>query len=122
MINTATPQDTFDHMIGSGALSYEWWHAVDVNGVKANGYDAEDDWSAVISADNGDGGEATVTINHAAVLKAARAVIAKPPRFASDALVRECRHLVFNADETDFDANSADELLQIMVLGEIVFG
>ena len=28
-MKTATPQDTFDHMIGSGALSYEWWHAVD---------------------------------------------------------------------------------------------
>lgn len=121
-MKTATPQDTFDHMIGSGALSYEWWHAVDVNGVKANGYDAEDDWSAVISADNGDGGEATATINHALVLKTARAIIKDHPQYASDALIRESRHLIFNADETDFDACSADEFLQIMVLGEIVFG
>jgi hypothetical protein len=44
------------------------------------------------------------------------------PEYASDALVRECRNLIFAADEIDFDANSADELLQVIVLGEIVFG
>ena len=122
MIKTASYQDTFDHMLGAGALGYEWWHAVDTTGVEPNGYDATPEWSAKITADNGDGGEVTTTINHKAVLKAARQVMASPPKYASDALVRECRHLIFDADETDFDACSADELLQFMVLGEIVFG
>jgi hypothetical protein len=36
--------------------------------------------------------------------------------------VRECRNLIFDADEVDFDADSADQLLQVAVLGEIVFG
>ena len=55
-------------------------------------------------------------------MTAARAVLAEPPRFASAGLVRECSHLLFNNDETDFDAPLADELLQFMLLGEIVYG
>lgn len=121
-MKTATYQDTFDHMLGSGALSYSWWHAVDVNGIEPNGYDATPEWSAVITADNGDGGEVTKTINHATVLKAARQVMVKLPQYGSSALEREVRNLIFDADETDFDACSADELLQVMVIGEIVFG
>lgn len=121
-INTATPQDTFDHMIGSGAFSWEWWQNVKVTGTQPDGGDATDDWEAEITADDGNDGTVTVTIGHRDVMKAARAVLAQPPRYASTLLARECGHLVFNADETDFDAPLADELLQFMVLGEIVFG
>jgi hypothetical protein len=115
-MNTATPQDTQDHILGSGALGYEWWHAVTETGMDTP------DWSAVITADDGDDGEAIATVNHSAVMKAARAIMKDKPKYASDALVRECRNLVFDADNADFDANSADELLQFIVLGEIVFG
>ena len=101
---------------------YSWWLNVDITRLKPNGYDVVPEWSAEITAANGDGGEVTVTINHAQVLKTARAIIKDHPQYASDALIRESRHLIFNADETDFDAVSADEFLQVMVLGEIVFG
>lgn len=121
-MNTATPQDTFDHMLGSGAFGWDWWLKVETTGIKANGYDAEDNWTATITAEDGDGGQVTKTIDHKAVLAAARAVLANPPRHASTLLTRECSHLLFNNDETDFDAPLADELLQFMVLGEIVFG
>jgi hypothetical protein len=55
-------------------------------------------------------------------MKAAREVMAELPRFASRTMQGECANLVFNADSTDFDAGTSDELLQYMVLGEIVFG
>lgn len=121
-MKTATPQDTFDHMLGSGATMYSWWLNVEITGLKPNGYDVVNDWAANITAEDGDENEVTVTINHALVLKTARAIIKDHPQYASDALIRESRHLVFDADETDFDACSADEFLQVMVLGEIVFG
>jgi hypothetical protein len=123
-MNTASPQDTFDHMIGSGAFScgWDWWLKVSVTGTEPNGYDATDAWQAEITADDGNGGQVTKTIGHQAVMTAARAVLAEPPRFASAGLVRECSHLLFNNDETDFDAPLADELLQFMLLGEIVYG
>jgi hypothetical protein len=123
-INSATPQDTFDHMIGSGAFScgWSWWLDVKTTGTKPNGYDADDDWAAEITADNGNGGKAVKTIDHKTVMATARKVLAEPPRFASQGLQRECSHLLFDNDETDFDAPLADELLQFMVLGEIVYG
>jgi hypothetical protein len=123
-IDRASAQDTFDHMIGSGAFScgWDWWLDVKVTGTKPNGYDAEDNWKAEITADDGNGGRVTKTIDHETVMKAAQAVLANPPEYASAGLMRECSHLLFNNGETDFDAPLADQLLQYMVLGEIVFG
>lgn len=122
-MKTATPQDTWAHTIGAGALQYEWWHeAQRVKGVSDDG-DANDDWEYKITADDGDGGEKTATLNHAAVMAAVRKIAAKDcaiPGIGS-ATIREARHLIFNVDETDFDACTADEVLQVIVLGEIIF-
>jgi hypothetical protein len=121
-IKTASPQDTYDHMFGSGATSYSWWLGTKTTGVDMTAWKAGDDWSVEVTADDGNDGETTVTVDHAAVLKAARQVIKAQPQYSSDALLRECKHLIFDNDETDFDANSADELLQVIVLGQIIFG
>jgi hypothetical protein len=120
-INTAKPQDTYDHMFGSGATSYSWWLSTKTTGVDSN-FKASDDWSVEVTCDDGNEGRKTTTVNHAAVMKAARQVLDTPPKYGSGALVQECKHLIFDNDETDFDAASGDELLQFIVLGEIVFG
>ena len=122
MIKTASPQDTFDSLFGSGAMMYSWWINAEFLGIDSGGHIQTDEWTAKVTAENGDGGETTVTIDHKAILKAARQIMKVRPEYASDALVRESRHLIFDADELDFDANSADEILQVIVLGEIVFG
>jgi hypothetical protein len=31
-VTTSTPQDTYDHMIGAGALTWSWWLHCDVFG------------------------------------------------------------------------------------------
>jgi hypothetical protein len=111
--HTATPQITQDHMLGSGALTFSWWRSADIQGMDTP------DWQTVITCENGDGGETTTTVTHAVVMAAARKVLASRPQYASDAFVRECRNL---GDEADFDACTADELLQFIVLGAIVFG
>jgi hypothetical protein len=122
MIKTASPQDTFDAIFGSGATMYSWWLNAEFTGIDSAGTIQTTDWTVKVPAENGDRGETTATVDHKSILKAARQIIKSAPKFASDALVRESRNLIFDADELDFDANSADEILQVLVLGEIVFG
>jgi hypothetical protein len=121
-MQTASPQDTFDSLFGSGAMMYSWWIDAEFTGIDSGGHIQTIDWTAKVTADDGNDGETVATIDHKAILKAARQVMKARPEYASDALVRECRNLIFDADELDFDANSADEILQVIVLGEIVFG
>ena len=121
-MNTATPTDTFDHTLGTGALSYPWWRACETTGVSDAG-DIADDWTAKITADDGDAQEITVEVDHAAIIAAARKIIAGGGgRYVSDTVRRQCEALIFSADDADFDAGTGDELLQVAVLGEVIFG
>ncbi len=121
MLRTATPQDTYDHVFGSGALSYHWWLDTKTTGVDGETFKAADDWSVEVTAENGNDGEKTVTVDHKAIMRAANKVIEDPPKYASGSLSDQCKRLVFNADTADLDAAVADELLQVVVLGELVF-
>jgi hypothetical protein len=121
-MTTATPQDTFDHLLGAGAFGWHWWLDCKVTGETDATGKVRDDWTATLTCETGDGGKATKTIDHKAILAAARKVMADPPRFTGPGLARECAHLIFDPDACDFDAPLADELLQFMVLGEVVFG
>jgi hypothetical protein len=115
-MKSATPQDTQDHILGAGALSFDWWLKADTKN-----FDTPE-WECTITGGEGDSDDKTVVVNHAAVMKAARAILKKSPPYVTSALIRECRNLVFNVDECDFDANSADELLQVVVFGEVIYG
>lgn len=124
-INSATPQQTWDHIFGSGCLLYDWWESVTYRGVDEAGAVSpgwEADVTALTEADSDPSSTVTVTVTHADIMAAARKVMKARPRYASDVLGRECRNLVFDVDEADFDAPCADELLQVIVLGEIVYG
>lgn len=130
----ASPQDTFDHVFGSGALSYEWWLRADYH-IDERGKQSADDWAVDVTADNGNGGTVTVMVDHKLIMKTARYVLDNKGKLSparpngtqtypawSKALERECQRLVLSADDADFDADIADELLQLAVLGEVVFG
>jgi hypothetical protein len=128
----ATPQDTFDHTFGSGALQWSWWRKTVYRNVSEDG-DASGNWEVAVTAENGDGGETTAIVDHALIMKTARHVLDNQgktlrtatgvayPAWSLD-LERQCSSLLFNADEADLDAPCADELLQLCVLGEVVFG
>jgi hypothetical protein len=121
-MNTATPQDTFDHTLGSGLLSWPWWRDAETTGVDRDG-NVADDWTAKITADDGDNQETIVVVDHAAIMRAARKIIAGDGgQYVSDSAKREARALIFDADECDFDASTGDELLQVAVLGQVIFG
>jgi len=122
-MRTATPQETFDHLMGAGALQYGWWVEYKPTGVDADGT-VTGDWTAELTCETGDDDPAskTAVISHQVIMAAARKVMAELPQYASETMQGECAHLVFDADAADFDAGTSDELLQFMVLGEIVFG
>ena len=121
-MNTATPTDTYDHTLGSGALSWPWWRKSETTGVSAGG-EIADDWTATLVADDGNDGETSRTFGHAVIIGTARRVLAGGGgRYVSDELRRQCEALIFSADDADFDASTGDELLQIVVLGEVIFG
>lgn len=121
-INSATPQDTFDHVFGSGATSYSWWVTVEGQGdTNMAAVYQPLQWQVLVTADDGDGTLKTVLVNHQTVMHAARTIVADDS-YANTILRRECRNLVFDADEADFDACSGDVLLQYIVLGGLVYG
>lgn len=126
-MKTATPQVTQDHMLGSGALSWSWWQSATVAGADTP------EWAATLTCEDGNGGTKTMTVNHALVLKTARYVVAnvgktlRTPRGSeypawSRQLERECWNLLTDPDDSDLDACVADELLQLAMFGEVVFG
>jgi hypothetical protein len=132
MSKQATPQDTYDHVFGSGLDQWPWWRKFITRGVDRD-WHASDEWQVDVTAENGDGGETTATVDHALIMKTARRVLASKgktlrtatgvayPAWSLD-LERQCSHLLFNVDAADLDAPCADELLQLAVLGEVVFG
>lgn len=119
----ATPTDTFDHMMGSGAIQWSWWTNLKWNVAPDPGStNVPDNWECVLTCEDGNYESKSAVINHKEVMKAARFVMSNDIRFMSVITKQECRNLIFDRDEVDFDAGTADELLQYMVLGEVVFG
>jgi hypothetical protein len=119
-----TPQDTGDHFIGSGALSWEWWRVVEMHGIDHP--DNADDWRVVVEeCYDGVLTGKRVTFDHASVMRAVRLIAAgKAKGIDRDSVTgRECQALIFKgADATDFDASSADSVLQVAAFGEVIYG
>lgn len=116
-----THADTYTHFVGSGALSYPWYTQVRMT---------PDDWTLPDSAyqdwclewtDPESGQRHRVA--HQDILRAVHRFAGdRPPAHATRAAVRECRNLLRRPDEVDFDAASADEVIQVAGLAEIVYG
>lgn len=118
-----TSQDTGDVFIGSGALSYSWWELVEMQGISHP--DNADDWHVTVTVLDDDTPGKRYTFNHAEIMKAVRKIAAgRVPGLPSDGItVRECRTFIFDGpEESDFDAESADNVLQVVAFGEVVYG
>jgi len=134
-MKTATPTDTCDLIMGSGATTYSWYEDIRDSHLYENERTVFDDWHCTLIMEDPEGdGHLPVTVNHKEVLKWARHVIAnkgkrllygkqgKTRRAWSTTLESECTNLIFDVDECDFDADSADELLQLIAYGEVIYG
>lgn len=113
--------DTYMHFVGSMAVAHAWY--VDV-AMTPDDFTlpgaAYVDWSlAWTDSETGK----RYTVRHTEIMRAVRTFIgSQPPKHASRDAIEECRNLVFRPDEVDFDANTADEILQCTAFGEVVYG
>jgi hypothetical protein len=123
----ATPVDTEINIIGSGALSYQWWGRTTANYTATYdpNYTVPDGWELVVMADDPNGDEGTwtlpVTINHAKIVEAVEKIVGGEVKVNTECEA-ECMHLLFQPDDVDFDATTADVVLQIVAFGEVVYG
>jgi hypothetical protein len=129
-IRTSTPQDTFTHIFGSGCLSYDWWQKADTTPYRD--WDSiPDDWSVEVWAYDGENTHAT-HVTHKRVMEMAKHVLDNQGKMEttprgteypawSDALEQQCVNLLYNPDDADLDAPCADELLQLIVIGSVIY-
>jgi hypothetical protein len=121
----ATQQDTETHIFGSGCLSYSWY----INASRSFEYpemfpyDAPDGWSWSLSAENPEEGPATVSkvINHDRVIDAMRAIADHGLGKTNQDCVVQCGRFLTDPEDADFDADTADQVLQVVLFGEVVY-
>jgi hypothetical protein len=123
-----TPQDTFDQIIGSGALTYPWYVTYAVTGVDKSGDVYITGWSVDIEIENPDGDETLAfTVNHRAIVDALDVISTAHLtgvriEGVSASVFVDAHYLLNSPDYADFDASMADEVLQVMAFGDVVFG
>ncbi|MYX26073.1 hypothetical protein GTY75_05215 [Streptomyces sp. SID8381] len=121
-----TQQETYDHIFGVGALTYSWWEGSKRSWKRNDMDEVPDGWTVALIAENPEA-EGTVTglVNHWSLIGAMNA-IAHPHEpwgvEAGPATMRECRAFLFDPDHSDFDAGTADCVLQVAVFGSVIFG
>jgi hypothetical protein len=122
----ATPQDTYDQIIGSGAFTYPWYITFHQTGIDIDGEVIITGWSVDIEVEDPDNDDKTIvfTVSHQSIVDALDVIAYSktPPDEVSDSLIIEAHALLYDPDNADFDAALADEVLQVMAFGGVVFG
>lgn len=118
-----TPQQTYQYLMGVSAESWDWWvkweDPYDVSFFVDN-VPVPNDWKVTgeIEAPGPEAGTTRFEITHEKIVRAAKEIAA---RYWHPELVKQCRMLLADADECDFDAGTGDSLLQYVVFGDIVY-
>jgi len=106
-----TQQDTEDIFVGSGALSYSWWEDVALK------YRVDGSWMLTGTVDG-----FNFVIDHDRIIETVK-VIREDAYGATQTAIDECRLLLeIGPDATDFDADTADQVLQVAAMGMVTFG
>lgn len=119
-----TPQDTYSIFIGSGALTYPWYEMIAFNNMSED-IDPLDDWSVTFALprefEENEG--VRYELNHAGIMKAVHQIVrGKAKGVHPNGLVRkECRTLLKDVEDCDFDADLADCVLQVVAFNEVIY-
>jgi hypothetical protein len=119
-----TPQNTFDIFIGSGALNYPWFDELSFTGFVDG--EAQDDWSVTFSlpAEFGENEGKRYTVSHKLIMQTVHKIVRGQQKGVNPNgdIRRECRTMLRNVDDCDFDAGMADCVLQAVALNDVVYG
>lgn len=126
MANTTIESDTYLLVFGSGAQSYSWWKDTTGNAITRQGTPSDDftGWSVDVTMETGEGDTVTKTIDHQVLMEAARTIVnpGSRPDYIPESVVEDIQVLHKGSLDVDLDANGADILIQVAILGEVVFG
>lgn len=108
-----TAEFTSDAFLDSGALSCPWYNDVDI-------IENDAEWSLSFTDDN-----AVWLVTHWTVLSAVRDIATMGKGHPSMECMQNCLYMYAAGDAldlVDFDAATADEILQMAAFGEIIYG
>lgn len=135
-IKSAKATDTADCIMGAGATMFDWYKGSERSHIWDGNSNPYPNWHVTLlmvdpEEDESSGATVRVTLDHSVVMKWARYVLANKGKMIktarseypawSQALEQQCSNLVFSSDDCDFDAASADELIQLAAYSEVVF-
>lgn len=121
-MSAPSPMDTYMHIIGSCAMSHPWYRNVHDDPVPNDPlFDHPDLWVgwSVSWTDDDTGKDHTV---HHTVIMAAINKIATGDTSASGDAMAECLAFLDDPDSADFDAGTADEVIQTAAFGKVIYG
>lgn len=129
MPEKVTQQDTYSHIFGASPLTYSWWEGMK-RSWKPNDMDVvPDGWAVAVIGEDPDSNDphrgVTALVNHWALIGAMNAIAHPTEPWGVDAglaAARECRSFLFDPELADFDADTADSVLQVTVFGDVIFG
>lgn len=118
--------DTYLLVFGSGADLHSWWKSAQGNAItrKEPLFADFTGWSVDVTMETGEGDTITKTIDHQALMEAARTIVnpGTRPDYIPWNVVEDIQVLHKGSLDVDLDANGADILVQVAMLGEVVFG
>ncbi len=110
----ATSEDTYTHFLGSGALDYSWWGVDEWHG------DEKSDWFVrLIERDDDSEPVGLFLLTHKKLMDAVRTIARRPVPYAEGETRRQCRAFLKDVDDADFDAATADNVIQVALFGEV---
>lgn len=122
--------DVYDHILGSGATMYSWYW--DVTNCRPP-LTADDDWHITLLMDDPEDTDETIPVDldYDEILDMAQNICndsgvgrhgeSENYKVGQDCR-RQCELLLNDPDEVDFDADTADQVIQCIAYGEVVFG
>lgn len=128
MKNIITEQDTWDCFISTGALGYGWYAEVDGDHEEFK-QEGENHWEVTFV----DGVEPVAderhTLNHEKIMAVLKDLAHKhidefetdDPETAGPDTMRECAQFLANKEYADFDAGSADVVMQQAAFGKVSY-
>lgn len=115
-----TQQDTYDHIFGAGFDYLSWWGPI------RPGWDQREEaphgWYVIVPVLDGDNQWKKVLVTHSMILSAMRKLAEGDVKYATASVAEGCRDFLNDPSDADFDASTADEVMQIVTLGEVVYG
>ncbi|MGJ3559657.1 hypothetical protein ACR6C2_16935 [Streptomyces sp. INA 01156] len=79
-------------------------------------------WGVVVPVQDGDHIWRKVLVTHSMILSAMRKLAKGDVKYSSLSVVDACRDFLNDPEDADFDAGTADEVMQMVTLGEVVYG